>query len=267
MLFRSWHKILYDLGYVSTKEPFARLVNQGLILGEDNRKMSKSFGNVVNPDEVVNEYGTDSMRLFEMFMGPLEDTKPWSMKGVEGVHRFLNRVWRMMVDENGSLDPSIRDAEMTADQERLLHQTVKKVTADIEALAFNTAISQMMIFVNEFLSPEVKPRAAMEIFTLLLSPFAPHIAEELWQKLGHTHTLAYEAWPQYDESKMIIENVEMVVQVNGKVRSKFSVPVNMEEEELKKIVLTDQAVKRHLDGKQIVKMVVVKNRLVSIVVK
>ncbi|MBI1806771.1 MAG: leucine--tRNA ligase [Ignavibacteria bacterium] len=265
---RFWHKVLYDLGYLTTKEPFRRLINQGTILGEDGQKMSKSRGNVVNPDDVVKEYGADSMRLFEMFMGPLTDSKPWSMRGVEGVYRFLNRVWRMMVAEDtGQLLSSIKDVPLTPEDERLLHQTIKKVTTDIETLNFNTAIAQMMIFVNEFLSRETKPRATMETFVLLLSPFAPHIAEELWEKLGHTQSLVYEPWPLYDEGKTAVDTVEMVVQVNGKVRTKFSVPINMDEELLKKKVLNDDSVKRHLDGKQIVKIVIVKNKLVSLVVK
>jgi leucyl-tRNA synthetase len=264
---RFWHKVLFDLGYLSTSEPFRRLVNQGTILGEDGHKMSKSLNNVVNPDEVVASYGADSLRLFEMFMGPLVDTKPWSTRGVEGVHRFLNRVWRMMVDEAGGLHPSIREAAMTAGQEKLLHQTIKKVTGDIEGLNFNTAISQLMIFVNEFLNAEIKPRRAMESFVLILAPFAPHIAEELWEKLGHSESLTFADWPVYDPSKIAENVVEMVVQVNGKVRSKIAVPVDTEEEVLKKIVLDDAGVKRHLDGKKIVRMVIVKNKLVSLVVQ
>ncbi|MGA2622373.1 MAG: leucine--tRNA ligase [Bacteroidota bacterium] len=264
---RFWHKILYDLAYVSTKEPFTRLVNQGTILGEDGQKMSKSRGNVVNPDDVVKEYGADAMRLFEMFMGPLEDTKPWSTRGVEGVYRFLNRVWRMMIDENGKLHASIKGTLPDAMQERLLHQTIKKVTHDIDTLNFNTGISQMMIFVNEFLNADPKPRKVMETFVLLLSPFAPHLAEELWEKLGHTKTLAYEPWPHYDEAKAKVDAAELVVQVNGKVRTKFQIPLGLDDEAVKEKVLADENVKRHIDGKQILKIVVVKNKLVSLVVK
>lgn len=264
---RFWHKVLYDLGYVSTKEPFKRLVNQGLILGEDNRKMSKSFGNVVNPDDVITEYGADSMRLFEMFMGPLEDTKPWSMKGVEGVHRFLNRVWRMFINDEGKIDKSIQDIPLSESQEQLMHHTVKKVTNDIEGLDFNTAISQMMIFVNEFLNLHVKPRRAMETFVLLLSPFAPHLAEELWERLGHAKGLAYEPWPTFDEEKIKKETVEVVGQVNGKIRTKFQVPLNLHEDELKKMAFDDPSIKKHVEGKQIVKTIVVKNKLVNVVVK
>ena len=264
---RFWHKVLYDLGYVSTKEPFPRLINQGTILGEDGQKMSKSRGNVVNPDDVVNEYGADSLRLFEMFMGPLIDSKPWSTRGVEGVYRFLNRVWRMIISENGSLNPSIVESLLSEDEERILHQTIMKVTLDIEDFAFNTAISQMMVFVNEFLNKAVKPKQAIDTFVLLLSPFAPHIAEELWQKLGHANPLAYEPWPKYNESKAEVLNVEIVVQVNGKVRAKFLMQKDMEDNQVKDIVLKDETVKRYIDQKQIIRVVVVKNKLVSLVVK
>jgi len=222
---RFWHKVLFDLGYVWTKEPFARLINQGTILGEDGQKMSKSRGNVINPDDVVKEYGSDSLRLFEMFMGPLEDTKPWSMHGVEGVFRFLNRSWRMMVNEDGTLNASIQDVPLSTEHERLLHKTIKKVTEDVDTLNFNTAISQMMIFVNEFYGMNPKSKSAMETFVLLLSPFAPHIAEELWQKLGHTKSLAYENWPVYDETKTKDDSVEIVVQFNGKLKAKFQAPI------------------------------------------
>jgi leucyl-tRNA synthetase len=264
---RFWHKVLFDAGCVSTQEPFSKLVNQGIILGEDGQKMSKSRGNVVNPDDVVNEYGADSLRLFEMFMGPLIDTKPWSTRGVEGVHRFLNRVWRMIVTEDGNLHPSIQHISMNVDQERLLHQTIRKVTLDLGVLSFNTAISQLMIFVNEFLNTEPKPRSAIETFVLLLSPFAPHIGEELWNRLGHQTSLAYEQWPVYDEAKTKVDAIEMVVQINGKVRAKFPAPVDVDDEILKNMVLADEHVNRYLDGKSIVKMVIVKNKLVSIVVK
>jgi leucyl-tRNA synthetase len=264
---RFWHKVLFDLGYLSTKEPFRKLVNQGLILGEDGQKMSKSRGNVINPDDVIKEYGADSLRLFEMFMGPLVDSKPWSTRGVEGVHRFLNRVWRMLTDEEGRLHASVKDAPLTPDQERTLHQTIKKVTADLDAMSFNTAISQMMIFVNEFLNLEAKPRAAMEPFVLLLAPFAPHLAEELWQILGHGESLAYAPWPAFDEGKTRVSVVDIIVQVNGKVRTKFSADPGAGEEELARIALADEQVRRHTDGKQIVKTIVVPGKLVNLVVK
>lgn len=264
---RFWHKTLFDLGYVSTKEPFQRLVNQGLILGEDGQKMSKSMGNVVNPDDVVIEYGADALRLFEMFMGPLEDTKPWSTKGVEGVFRFLNRVWRMFVDEDGKINSSIQDVPLTVDQERILHQTIKKVTSDIETMNFNTAISQMMIFVNEFLNLDVKPLAALKPFVLLLSPFAPHIAEEIWEKLGSKKSLAYEAWSKFDESKTRVDTIEMVIQVSGKIRAKLPLSLDTVEEDVKKLAFENESVKKHLEGKTIIKTIFVKNKLFNIVVK
>ncbi|MEX1276674.1 MAG: leucine--tRNA ligase, partial [Bacteroidota bacterium] len=203
MYARFWHKVLFDLGHVSTREPFMKLRHQGIILGEDSRKMSKSRGNVVNPDDIVSQYGADSMRLFEMFMGPLEEAKPWSSKGVEGVFRFLNRVWRLFITEEGTIDSHIRDIAAPADFERLYHQTVKKVGEDIELLRFNTAISQMMIFVNETMKLEQRPRKELERFIILLAPFAPHIAEEIWERMGHTRSLTLEPWPVYDAAKTV----------------------------------------------------------------
>lgn len=266
MYARFWHKILYDLGYVSTKEPFMKLRHQGTILGEDSRKMSKSRGNVVNPDMVVERYGADAMRLFEMFMGPLEEMKPWSTRGVEGVFRFLSRVWRLFVDEHGKTSASIRETAVPEEFERLFHQTVKKVGEDIEALRFNTAISQLMIFVNEAMKLEVQPRTLMEQFVLLLSPFAPHLAEELWERLGHRESLAYAPWPVYDAERTVEEEVEVVFQVNGKVRSRAAVPVGTSEQELERLALEDENMRRHLNGKKIVKKIIVKNKLVNLVV-
>jgi len=256
---------LYDLGYVGTKEPFLKLRHQGTILGEDSRKMSKSRGNVVNPDDVVGLYGADSMRLFEMFMGPLEDVKPWSTKGVEGVYRFLNRVWRLFIGENGTLDASIANIQPSSDFDRLYHKTVKKVGEDIESLRFNTAIAQMMIFVNEATKMEQRPRSLMENLVLLLAPFAPHIAEELWQKLGHPDSLAYEPWPRFDPAKVIDDTVEVVLQINGKVRSRVQVPLNTTEKELENLALKDENMRRYMDGKRIAKTIIVKNKLVNLV--
>ncbi len=267
MYARFWHKVLYDLGYVSTKEPFMKLRHQGLILGENAKKMSKSLGNVINPDDVVKEYGADAMRMFEMFMGPLEDMKPWSTRGMEGVFRFLNRVWRLYVDEEGNLDPAIKDVPASPELERVYHATVKKVGEDIERLSFNTAVAQLMIFVNEVMKSETKPRALLEPFVLLLSPFAPHLAEELWQKFGHTETITYEQWPRYDPAKLEETTVEIVLQVNGKIRGKIVVQKDTPEEELEKLCLADENVRRHLNSKQIVKRIIVKNKLVNLVVK
>lgn len=267
MYARFWHKVLYDLGYVGTKEPFTKLRHQGMILGEDSRKMSKSRGNVINPDEVVKEYGADAMRLFEMFMGPLEEMKPWSTRGVEGVYRFLNRVWRLYVGENDRLDPAVKDVPVPEEFERLYHATAKKVGEDIEALRFNTAIAQMMIFVNELTKSDVRPRRILEPFVLLLSPFAPHIAEELWERLGHPGTLAYEPWPVFDESKIQEQTVEVVFQVNGKIRAKGSVTVDADEATLRQKALEEPNVRLHVDGKKILKEIVVRNKLVNFVVR
>lgn len=259
---RFWHKVLFDLGHVSTPEPFMRLINQGMILGEDNRKMSKSWGNVINPDDVVREHGADTLRLYEMFMGPLEATKPWSTQGVEGVYRFLGRAWRLYCDEQGRciVDDSAPDAKLL----RVLHQTIKKVTEDTESLNFNTAIAQMMIFVNELTAQETRPRSALDPFVLLLAPYAPHLAEELWNKLGHLQSLAYEPWPVYDETWLKQDTVTIVLQVNGKVRDKIEVPVNIGKEELGKLALANAGVQQHTAGKQIKKVIVVPGKLVNI---
>jgi leucyl-tRNA synthetase len=264
---RFWHKVLYDLGHVSTKEPFMKLRHQGIILGEDSRKMSKSRGNVINPDDVVSQHGADSLRLFEMFMGPLEEMKPWSMRGVEGVSRFLNRVWRLYVTDDGTLDPALVEAPLTGELKQAYHATVKKVGEDIEALRFNTAISQMMIFVNEVTRSEIRPRQILEPFLLVLAPFAPHLAEELWEKLGHTSSLSGEPWPSFDPACLVQDTVEVVLQVNGKLRSKMSVPVDTPEDALEALARADANVARHLEGKTVVKSIVVKNKLVNIVVR
>jgi leucyl-tRNA synthetase len=229
--------------------------------------MSKSRGNVINPDEVVKLYGADSLRLFEMFMGPFEEMKPWSMRGVEGVHRFLNRVWRLFITEDNTLDPNLQVGPVTTDLQTIYHYTIKKIGDDIEDLKFNTAISQMMIFVNEVMKSDARPRQILEPFVLLLSPFAPHIAEELWRRLGHEGTLAYEPWPQYDPLMLRKSVVEIVVQVNGKVRSRLEVPADTEEKELEERAQADADVLRHIGGKKVVKVIVVKNKLVNLVVQ
>jgi leucyl-tRNA synthetase len=327
---RFWHKVLYDLGLVSTPEPFMKLVNQGLILGEmeytlfldergepvsaecveevgesryeDRRsgapvygrrisaddvekrgehfvlrdrpeirvearayKMSKSRGNVVNPDEIVRLYGADSLRLYEMFMGPLEETKPWSTQGVEGVHRFLSRLWRLYVDEEtGAL--RVQDADPDRDQLRLLHETIRKVTEDTERMRFNTAIAQMMIFVNEALRWPVFPRAVAEPFVLLISPYAPHIAEELWERLGHPESLAYAPWPQYDPALLERTTVTVVVQVNGRLRAQLELPAGSPQEHVQARALEDPNVRRHIDGRSIRRVIFVPDRLLNLVV-
>jgi len=267
---RFWHKVLFDRGVVSTGEPFQKLVNQGMILGSNNEKMSKSRGNVINPDDVVSEYGADSLRLYEMFMGPLEQTKPWNMEGVNGVYGFLNRVWRMMVNEDAeqiSLNPAICDGAPTDEQNRILHKTIKAVTEDIAKLSVNTAIARMMEFSNFFTKQESRPRVVMEQFVLLLSPYAPHIAEELWQVLGHQETLAYETWPEHDESLLVEAEIEIPVQVCGKVRAKIIVPADADQAKMEELARANSQVAEWIDGKEIIKTIVVPKRLVNFVTK
>ncbi len=363
---RFWHKVLFDRGHVSTVEPFRRLVNQGMILGEveftgyvvgdasavaaltggagssansmngstdstgprwisvreltdrvdaegtairvvtktgevatavtlvgdrvekkgdafvlkdqpgvvvDSRahKMSKARGNVINPDVVVDQFGADSLRLYEMFMGPLEAVKPWGMKGVEGVARFLGRVWRMIVDEQSEsgirLSHTVQDCPATAEQLRVLHRTIKAVTRDIESLGFNTAISRMMEFVNDFLAMDARPKSVIEPFVLLLSPFAPHLAEELWQLLGHPSTLAYETWPNHDDAWLIESEFEIPVQLNGKLRGKVTVPADADRETIERAAKADPVIASQLEGKTIVKTIFVPGKMVNFVVK
>jgi leucyl-tRNA synthetase len=348
---RFWHKVLFDLGYLSRPEPFQKLVNQGMILGEasyftyapekftghalndpvaaglvssefakfaatddesnniyeDTRngaklievelpkekieprggkqyiigtdlqvtirseKMSKSRGNVINPDDVVEQYGADALRLYEMFMGPLDATKPWQMNGVEGVYRFLARAWRMITDENLAdevkINPAIEDVPMTEAQERLLHKTIKAVTNDIESLSLNTAISRLMEFTNEFASAQPRPKAAMEIFVLLLSPYAPHLAEDLWQTLGYPNSLAYHPWPTFDDSKLIESELEIPVQINGKLRAKIKIAATASKEEMEAAAKADPQIIAQLEGKTIVKTVLVAGKMVNFVVK
>jgi leucyl-tRNA synthetase len=320
---RFWHKVLYDVGVVSTKEPFQRLVNQGMILGEleftawkdaagnyvpanalepgvdylpeklaedqvekkgtdfviagtgiviDARsfKMSKSRGNVINPDVVVEQYGADSLRLYEMFMGPLEQVKPWSMKGVEGVYRFLKRVWRTFVDEEtGALHSGIKDAEPDRDQLKIMHETIKKVTSDIEGHRFNTAISQLMIFNNEAMKWEVKPAGLMKTYIRLLDPFAPHIAEELWEMLGEKSVLAYTEWPAHEEKYLQSDSMVIAVQVNGKLRASIEIPSEKATDKAFVLALAreNSQVQKYLDGVTVVKEIFVPGRIVNIVVR
>ncbi len=327
---RFWHMVLYDRGYLPVPEPFQRLVNQGMILGEavpyvsfnpDNpeelvswddiylpgspwkhkgvgqrrlqedeveqrggkeclkgtnivisrsaEKMSKSRGNVINPDEVVQRYGADSLRLYEMFMGPLEAVKPWSMHGVEGVYRFLSRVWRLFIDDRAEavkLNEAVRDVPPDRDTLRRLHQTIQKVTDDLDGMRFNTAIAAMMEFTNHLTKLEVRPRAVLEPFVLILSPFAPHLAEELWQALGHTNTLAYEEWPKYDPALTKADEIEVPVQVNGKVRSKVTVPADISDEALREAALKDARIAESISGRTVRRVIVVPKKLVNIVV-
>ncbi|MEO7298718.1 MAG: class I tRNA ligase family protein [Verrucomicrobiota bacterium] len=295
---RFWHKVLFDLGYVSTPEPFFKLVNQGLILGEDGQKMSKSRGNVVNPDDVMGEYGADAFRLYEMFMGPLEMVKPWNTNGVAGVYKFLGRVWRLFVDEKSETE--FEQAEATAEMQRrgellekihlsaaikgipaspsqlkTLHTCIKKVTEDLDGLRFNTAISAMMVFVNDAIAWETKPVSVLRDFLILLQPFAPHLAEELWEKLNIEHPtsntehridLAYASWPNFDAALLIENEIEIPIQVNGKLRDKLVILTNASQDELQAAALASEKVKSFVDGKEIKKIIVIPKKLVNIVV-
>jgi len=274
---RFWHKVLFDLGYVSTPEPFQRLVNQGLILGEDGQKMSKSRGNVVNPDDVVREYGADALRLYEMFMGPLEQVKPWSMKGVEGVYRFLARVWRLVMEQNDegtwSVSSALQDIPANKQLTKALHETIKKCGEDIEKLSFNTGISAMMVCTNAFTGADVKPASAIVTFLKVLSPFAPHLAEELnaqirskFPALAAKGFLSDEAWPAYDPAALIEDEVEVVFQVNGKLRDKARVPIAATKEEIEKLALASPRVQEFMEGKPAKKVIVVPGKLVNVVV-
>jgi leucyl-tRNA synthetase len=287
---RFWHNVLFDLGYVSTAEPFYKLVNQGLILGEDGQKMSKSRGNVVNPDDILREFGADAFRLYEMFMGPLEMVKPWSTKGVEGVYRFLGRVWRLFIDERSevefeqdqtahghtdaeslarlALSSSVRDVPATPAQLKTLHACIKKVTSDLDGMRFNTAISALMIFVNDAITWETKPASVLRSFLLLLQPFAPHLAEELYAKLAGASaspSMAYEPWPEFDPAILTVDTVEIPVQINGKLRDKISVPSGATPAEIQEAALASEKVRQFLEGKPIKKVVNVPGRLINIV--
>ncbi len=331
---RFWHKVLYDRGVVSAPEPFTKLVNQGMILGEieitgyqdtnggwvsandvtmshdegpihrksrqrvdaisvnptdaektgdllvlkasptirlDSRayKMSKARGNVVNPDHIIREFGADSLRLYEMFMGPLEATKPWSTDGVSGVRGFLGRAWRMIIDEHAEemvLHPAVKDVPLTDDQHRILHRTIAAVTKDTETMGFNTAIARMMEFVNFFTKETTRPQTAMEPFVLMLAPYAPHMAEELWEALGHPESLAYSAWPKHEEKWLVDATVEIPVQIQGKVRGKIVVPTGISKEDLQAAAASDPKVAEYLAGQTIVKTVIVPGKLINFVV-
>lgn len=261
---RFWHKFLYDIGVVPTKEPFQKLYNQGMILGENNEKMSKSRGNVVNPDDVVAKYGADTLRLYEMFMGPLDASIAWSENGLEGSRKFLDRVWRLIVDENNKM----RDRITTLNDgklDKVYNQTVKKVTEDYETLHFNTAISQLMVFVNEAYKVDALPYEYIEGFVQLLAPIAPHMGEELWAILGNEGGISYAKWPTYDEAALVEDEIEVVFQVNGKVRAKTNVARDLAKEDLEKLALENELIKENIEGKTVRKVIVVPNKLVNIV--
>ena len=272
---RFWHKVLFDLGYLSKPEPFQRLVNQGIILGEDNQKMSKSRGNIVNPDDVIAEYGADAFRCYEMFMGPLEQMKPWSMRGVEGVARFLARVWRLFTTENQAgeweLSAKLKDVDPDKAEQKIMHSTIKKVTEDIESFSFNTAISQMMIFVNAFTNAETIPVSAMRTFLTLLNPFAPHLTSELWEKLNINFKtvrgdITEQKWPVYDEGLLAEDEIEIPVQVNGKFQGVLNISVAATKEEIINAAEKLPKVKQRItDG--YIKVLVVPNKVVNFVTK
>lgn len=255
---RFWHKVLFDIGAVNTDEPFSRLINQGMILGEGGIKMSKSLGNVINPDDIIRDFGSDSMRLYEMFMGPLEVSKPWSTTGIAGVSRFLDRVWRIA-------QRPVKEGTPPADLVKLLHKTIKKVSTDTDTLCFNTALAQMMIFINEINREEVLYRELWEPFVLLLSPYAPHLGEELWRALGHKDTLAYEKWPAWNENLTKEETVTVVIQINGKVRSKMDVPAGTSKEKLIELALENPRISELLNSLSLKKSIAVPDKIVNLV--
>ncbi|CAM3356345.1 leucine--tRNA ligase [Nosocomiicoccus ampullae] len=261
---RFWHKFLYDLGVVPTKEPFQKLFNQGMILGEGNEKMSKSKGNVVNPDDITKSHGADTLRLYEMFMGPLDASVEWTTTGVDGARRFLDRVWRLLIDESGQLRETVVNEE-TVKLDKVYNETIKKVTEDFDNMHFNTAISQMMVFVNEAYKVDEISIDYAKGLVKVLSPIAPHIAEELWEKLGETDTISYAKWPTFDESKLVEDEVEILVQVLGKPKARIMMDPTLSKDEIEKIALNDEKVKEAIEGKTIRKVIVVPGKLVNIV--
>lgn len=263
---RFWHKVLYDLGLVPTKEPFMKLVNQGMILGSNHEKMSKSKGNVVNPDDIVDQYGADTLRLYEMFMGPLEESVPWDEKGLHGANKWAQRVWRLLMDDNNHLRDRVstyNDGKLT----KVYNQTVKKVTDDFERMHFNTAISQLMVFVNEAYKADVLPVEYMEGFVKMIAPLMPHLAEELWSQFNESETITYQPWPTYDEKALVEDEVEMIVQVNGKVRAKIKMAKDADNKDVEDAALANEHVHSFVDGKDVKKVIVIPNRIVNIVVK
>lgn len=262
---RFWHKFLYDIGVVPTKEPFQNLFNQGMILGENNEKMSKSKGNVVNPDDIVESHGADTLRMYEMFMGPLDASIAWSTNGLDGSRRFLDRIWRLLVNDDGTITDKMTEMDDTGKLEKVYHQTVKKVTENYEELKFNTAISQLMVFINDAYKADSLPKVYIEGFVKLIAPVAPHIAEEIWSKLGHSESITYGTWPAFDEAKLVDNEVEIVIQINGKVKAKLMVPTDTTREKLEEIAMGDDSIKEQIDGKTIRKVIAVPGKLVNIV--
>ena len=265
---RFWHHVLYDLGLVSTKEPFKKLYNQGMILGDDGTKMSKSRDNVINPEEIMDKYGSDSMRLYEMFMGPLNKSKPWSTKGLQGCYRFLNKLWSIIVNENGDLSSKIVDKdEEDKDTLFLHHQTIKKLADDIENLHFNTAVSQLMIYCNHLQKCNTISKKLIEELVIISSPFVPHLSEEFWSLLGHSETITYQSWPQFDDNLLQLDKVTVIVQVNGKLRANINIPKDSEEKDVVTEALSIDNVDKYTSDGDIVKTIYVPNRLLNFVVK
>jgi len=265
---RFWHHVLFDLGLVSTKEPFKKLYNQGMILGDDGTKMSKSRGNVINPEEIMDEYGSDSMRLYEMFMGPLNKSKPWSTKGLQGCYRFVNKLWSIIVEENGDLSSKIVDTvEKDKDTLFLHHQTIKKLGDDIENLHFNTAVSQLMIYINHLQKCDTISRKLIEELVVILSPFIPHLSEEFWSLLGHSETVTYQSWPLFDENSIQLDEVTIAVQVNGKLRANINVSKDLDEKDVISEALSLENVEKFTSEGNVVKTIYVPNRLLNFVVK
>jgi len=263
---RFWHHVLHDLGHVSTREPFQKLFNQGMILGEDGSKMSKSRGNVINPDEVIDEYGADSMRLYEMFMGPLDKAKPWQTKGLQGCSRFINKLWNKVCSSDG-LNENITSDTAESETIKLKHQTIKKVSDDIENLRFNTAISQMMIFTNHLTTLKSINREILQTFAQLLAPFIPHTAEEIWQRLGNENSITYEQWPDYDEELAKENIISIAIQVNGKLRANIEIDANTEEGDVLQLAKENDRIDNYIGGKELIKEIYVPGRLINFVVK
>ena len=258
---RFWNNFLFEEGISPVKEPFAKLRHQGMILGPNGEKMSKSKGNVINPDDVINEYGADALRLYEMFMGPIEAAKPWDEKGIEGSKKFIDRVWRVFIESD-----KVQNKE-NPNLEKEYNYTIKKVTEDYENMSFNTAIAQMMIFINAAFKEDIIPVKMVEGFIKVLNPIAPHVTEEIWNKLGHEDTISYEKWPEYDESKIVDDKVNLAVQINGKLRDLIEINMDEEQEKVKEIVHKSEKVASYIEGHEIVKEIYVKNKIYNIVIK
>jgi leucyl-tRNA synthetase len=260
---RFWTKFLFDLGHLAMDEPFKKLVNQGMIMGEDGQKMSKRWGNVVNPDDVCTQYGADTLRMYEMFLGPLTDSKPWNTNGIEGVSRFLNKFWRLFEQEESF---SISNEAPSKDELKILHRTIKKITTDIEQMSFNTAVSTFMIATNELGALQCKKRAVLEPLIILIAPFSPHIAEELWQKCGHIKSVHLATWPVWEEQHLVETHFEYPISINGKTRTSISFDLNTDQGVIESAVLADATVQRWMEGKPLKKFILVKGRIINVVV-